>query len=274
MPEHAPDHAAMTPLPYRVVEHQVEIADVATLTLEPVGDAIPTALPGQFTMLHVPGVGESAISYSRISKDRLVHTIRGVGAVSNALMKAMPGDLVGVRGPFGKPWPVALAEDGDLLIVAGGLGLAPLRPVIDYVVAHRSKFREVSLVAGARSPEAFVFLDDVKSLQDVDVQVTVDSADSSWKDDVGLVTRFLKRARAGSQGHAFVCGPELMMKFSAFELLKLGFEPDRIFLSMERKMFCGIGHCGHCQLGPYLICRDGPVMTFTELQPLLNVREL
>jgi len=271
MPE---DPQSMNPTPYRVVSTAQELEGVVTLDLEPVDRAIPAARPGQFTMLYIPGFGESAISYSRIDAKKITHTIRGVGGVSNALIAKKVGEIIGVRGPFGKPWPVEIPEGGDLLIVAGGLGLAPLRPVLDHVVQHRDKFQNISLVAGARNPAAFLFLDEISKLKDLDVHVTVDAADKDWRGNVGVVTSILGQAEASCHGHAFVCGPELMMKFTALGLIEQGYDPTRIFLSMERSMHCGIGICGHCQLGPYLICRDGPVMSFDRLKNLMEIREL
>ncbi len=264
----------MNPTPYRVVSSSTELNGVVTLELEPVDTAIPLAQPGQFAMLYVPGFGESAISYSRIDGDKITHTIRGVGGVSNALIAKKVGDIIGVRGPFGMPWPVEVPNGGDLLIVAGGLGLAPLRPVLDHVILHRENYEKISLVAGARNPASFLFLEEILKLKDLDVHVTVDAADKGWRSNVGVVTRILDQVMTGCEGHAFVCGPELMMKFTALGLVAQGYDPARIFLSMERAMHCGIGICGHCQLGPYLICRDGPVMSFDRLKNLMEIREL
>jgi NAD(P)H-flavin reductase len=232
-------------------------------------------------MVCAPGVGEIAISVSgdpSAPGDRLSQTVRNVGAVSRALRDAPIGSVVGVRGPYGVGWDVASAAGQDVVVVAGGLGLAPLRPVVLSVLAQRGTFGRVTLVAGARGPEEFLFRDELAAWQaddDLDVELTVDVPNHGWAGPVGFVTESLARVRMdGARTVVFLCGPEPMMRFSADVLRRKGVPPERIRLSLERNMKCGIALCGHCQLGPLIVCRDGPVVTYAVAEPLLTVREL
>jgi len=272
---------SMTPLPYRVVDKRRENHDNWTLELEPVGDAIEPIGPGQFDMLYAFGVGEVPISTSGDVEKRgttLVHTIRAVGAVTNALCAARPGDVLGVRGPFGNCWPLDAAVGKDLLIVAGGVGLAPLRPAFYHALAHRREYGEVTLLYGGRTPEDLLFrreLERWRARLDANVAVTVDAATTEWHGRVGVVPKLIPGARFDPEDTvAFVCGPEIMMRFTALPLVDAGIPADRIYLSMERTMRCGIGLCGHCQCGPTLVCRDGPVYTWDYLESLMGVRQL
>ncbi|HTK66385.1 MAG TPA: FAD/NAD(P)-binding protein [Pseudonocardia sp.] len=275
------DLEPMLPVPYRVAERTVETADSVTLRMTPVGEPLRSFLPGQFTMLCVPGVGEIAISISgdpSIGDGVLVQTIRDVGAVSRALHRARPGQVLGARGPFGTSWDLESAECRDLLIVAGGVGLAPLRPVLLGALARRAAFGRIVLVAGARAPEEFLFRDQLarwSAMADLEVAITVDRPARGWSGLVGFVTEPLARlALDPDRTTAFVCGPETMMRLSANVLLAKGMSAHDIRVSLERDMKCGIGLCGHCQLGPLLICRDGPVLDYARTQPLLAVSEL
>lgn len=270
---------ALTPVPYRVVSRTQETADTWTLRLEPLRDAVAPQ-PGQFDMLYALGVGEVPISTSGdpAHGDVLVHTIRAVGPVTQRLCASEPGAVVGVRGPFGTTWPLSAAEGGDLLIVAGGIGLAPLRPAIHDVLARRDAFGSVTVLVGARTPGDLLFVEELEHWRgrfDVDVEVTVDAAAPGWRGRVGLVTTLVPGASFDPErAAAFVCGPEVMMTFVARALLERGLPRERIWVSMERNMRCGLGHCGHCQLGPYLICRDGPVFRLDAVDHLTEVREL
>jgi NAD(P)H-flavin reductase len=268
----------MLPIPYRVVDRIVETHDSATLRLSPVGASLPHPYAGQFCMLYARGIGEVAISISDASNGTLVHTIRDVGAVSRALSSAGPGALLGVRGPFGTDWGLDSAAGHDLLIVAGGVGLAPLRPVVLGALRRRARYGRVTLIAGARSPGEFLFraqLAEWAARPYLDVELTVDSPAAGWEGPVGFVTEPLGRLEVDpATTIAFVCGPEPMMRFSANVLLDKGVPADRIRVSLERNMQCGIGVCGHCQLGPLLVCRDGPVIDYATAGPLLAVREL
>ena len=272
----------MLPAAYRVAGRQAETGDCLTLRLEPAGSTVLAPFrPGQFTMLCRPGVGEIAISVSgdpAAGDGSLTQTIRDVGAVSRALCRAGIGDLVGVRGPYGTDWGLDAAVGRDLVIVAGGVGLAPLRPVLLGALARRSDYGRVVLVAGARGPAGFLFGDqlaDWAATPGLDVELTVDQPAAGWDGAVGFVTEPLARLRLDpGRTAAFLCGPEPMMRFSAGVLLDKGVAAADIAVSLERNMKCGIGLCGHCQLGPLLVCRDGPVVDYQRAAPLLAVREL
>lgn len=271
----------MLPLPYCVTERHVETVDSATLVLVPVDAALPAFKAGQFTMLCVPGVGEIAISISggpAEADGTLCQTIRDVGAVSRALHDAEPGTTIGVRGPYGVGWDVASAAGHDVLVVAGGVGLAPLRPVVLDLLADRASFGRVVLIAGARKPEDFLFREQLlgwTARDDFDVELTVDVPAPTWQGPVGFVTEPLVRLDLdAARTIAFLCGPEPMMRFSADALLRKGVPADQIRISLERNMKCGVALCGHCQLGPLLVCRDGPVVTYDVAEPLLTVRGL
>jgi NAD(P)H-flavin reductase len=269
----------MTPLPYRVRARRQETHDTWTLALDPLSDSVEP-LPGQFVMLYAQGVGEIPISTSGVSdaSGALTHTVRSVGAVSAALCNVDEGSIVGVRGAFGTTWPLDRARGADLVIVAGGIGLAPLRPAVRHALAHRDDFRRVSVLVGARTPDDVLFteeLEEWRAHRDAELLVTVDAAAPSWRGRVGLVTSLVPAARFHPEkAVAFVCGPEIMMTFVARALIDRGLPHDRIWVSTERNMRCGLGHCGHCQLGPLLLCRDGPVVRWDVVEPLMRVREL
>jgi anaerobic sulfite reductase subunit B len=268
----------MAPSRYRVVRHLRETADTVTLALEPVDGPLPTFLPGQFAMVYAFGIGEIPISVSgRYDTGGLVHTIRDVGAVSKALCDSPVGRVLGVRGPFGRPWGLPAHAGADVVIVAGGLGLAPLRPVVRHAVNHRGRYRSVTLLIGARTPADLLYPGEYDAWRagGVEIQVTVDRADRDWTGQVGVVTTLFDRlAVEPAQCAAYLCGPEIMMRFAARGLAALGVAPEQVEVSLERNMRCGIGHCGHCQLGPLLVCRDGPVVDYAVAGPLLTVREL
>ncbi|MFO0760518.1 MAG: FAD/NAD(P)-binding protein [Byssovorax sp.] len=236
--------------------------------------------PGQFNMLYVFGAGEVPISISGDPAEpgELVHTIRAVGAATRALEKLDRGDVIGVRGPFGAGWPMAEAAGKDLLILAGGLGLAPLRPAIVHALAHRKDYRRVIVLYGARTPGDILYRAELERWRgrfDTTVEVTVDRAEPDWPTHVGVVPALLSGVSFDPENAAaMICGPEVMMRFSARELEKKGLSPERMFVSMERSMKCGAGLCGHCQLGPSFVCKDGPVYRFSEVQRLFYTREV
>ena len=267
----------MTPTMYRVVSRIEENVETVTLVVEPTDQPIERPRPGQFNMLWAFGVGEAPISLARIDGDRLLHTIRRVGAVTRALCGATTGDLIGIRGPFGNGWPLDRAKDRDVLVVAGGLGLAPVRPLIEELAAERGRYRRVAVLVGARSPESVLYpplLDQWRSSAGIDVDVTVDNASPSWRGHVGLVTQLMGGAAVRPpETTLFTCGPTIMMRFAATTFLGLGGSSKQTFVSLERNMHCAVGHCGRCQLGPALLCRDGPVMDWATASPLLAVRE-
>jgi NAD(P)H-flavin reductase len=272
----------MLPVPYRVADRVVETRDSVTLVLTPASRPLLPFLAGQFMMLAVPGIGEIAISVSgdpAAADGRLVHTIRAVGAVSTALHDTGPGTVVGVRGPFGTSWDIDSAAGRDLVIVAGGVGLAPLRPVVLGALAARGRYRRVVVIAGARTPAEFLFRGELDAWavrnDDLETELTIDQPTVGWDGTVGFVTEPLTRLSLDPQHTtAFLCGPEPMMRFCARVLLGKGMPPRDIRVSLERNMQCGIGLCGHCQLGPILVCRDGPVVDWELAEPLLSVREL
>lgn len=268
----------LVPSPFRVGERRQDTADTWTLTLEPLGDGFAVA-PGQFVMVYAFGVGEVPISVSG-PPDRpgepVVLTVRDVGAVTHAICSSEPGATLGLRGPFGNSWPVEAGSGGDVLVVAGGIGLAPLRPVVLHALAHRSEYGAASVLYGARTPQDLLYTDELRRWrEELAVEVTVDAADTSWTGRVGVVPKLVERADFRPEAvRAFVCGPEVMIHFTVEALRGRGVPDERIFLSLERDMRCGVGLCGHCQLGPTLICRDGPVYSQAQVTRLLEVREL
>jgi len=271
----------MVPQPYLVRQVTKETPDTFTLTLEPEGRADGNHFqPGQFSMLWVFGAGELPISISGDpSKDgRLTYTVRSVGEATHALVSRTAGDAIGVRGPFGKGWPIGAARGRDVVVVAGGIGLAPLRPVIYEVLRNRQHYGRLVVLYGARSPRELLYRKELAvwaRQPDTQVLVTVDYGGLGWHGHVGVVTTLFKYARLqGARSVAMVCGPEIMMRFVTRELEAHGLARHDIYLSMERNMKCAVGFCGHCQYGPHFICRDGPVFGYEEMRPLLEKYEL
>jgi NAD(P)H-flavin reductase len=269
----------MLPHIARVLGRRRDGPDVWTLDIAP-SEGAPSFAPGQFNMLTLFGVGEAAISVSGDPAEpgRLVHTIRAVGAVSSALTRLEAGDLLGLRGPFGMGWPMAEAAGRDVVIVAGGLGLAPLRPVLYRLFAERERYGKITLLFGARSPAEVLFRHEIEAWRrrlDIGIEVTVDHADSDWHGHVGVVTTLIKRADFDPlRTIAMVCGPEVMMRFAIAALEEAGVADDAIWLSMERNMKCAVAFCGHCQFGTVFICRDGPVFRYDRICGLLRVKEI
>lgn len=263
---------------HRVVRRRAEAGGTVTLALRP-DDAVPpervaTAAPGQFNMLWAFGIGEAPISVADHDGDLVLHTIRAAGAVTRALCAAEVGDVVGLRGPFGRGWGVDGAAGRDVLVVAGGLGLAPLRSLVTGLRERRHASGHISVLIGARTPGALLYPDLVAEWgRELDVAITVDAAGPQWRGEVGVVTKLVERAAIRPERTtAFLCGPEVMMRVVAAAAIERGVDPERIEVSLERNMHCAIGHCGHCQLGPLFLCRDGPVQTWTRVHPLLMVR--
>ena len=236
--------------------------------------------PGQFNMLYAFGIGEVPISISGDPDDpeRLVHTIRAVGPVSEALTKMGSNDRVGVRGPYGTSWPVEEAAGSDVLVIAGGIGLAPLRPALYHLIKRRSSIGRFSLLYGARTPKDLLFHKEIESWRrtpDMDVRVTVDHATKDWIGDVGLVTKLLDKVRFDpADTIAMICGPETMIRFTAKALEDLNVASDQIYVSMERNMKCAVGTCGHCQFGPHFVCKDGPIFPYERIKSILSLREI
>ncbi len=270
---------AMVPRLFRLVGRRQDTADTFTLLLEP-NDGVPLAfIPGQFTMLSAFGVGEVPISVSGNAHlaGPLQHTVRDVGAVTHALARASVGDVVGVRGAYGTGWVVTDGRPGDVVFVAGGIGLAPLRPAVLEVLSCREEYGRVVVLYGARSPDELLFTDELKQWegQGVEVLVTVDYGPTTWTGRVGLVTKLIPRAGFDPMSTlAFICGPEVMMRHTALALVARGVRSNHIRVSLERNMRCGVGLCGHCQYRELFVCVDGPVLPYAQVTGLLGLREV
>jgi len=269
---------AYVPVPVRVGHTARDIDGVFIWVLEP---SEPFAFaPGQFNMLYAHGVGEVPISISGDPNDpsSLHHTIRVVGSVTQALGALEVGHEVGVRGPFGSAWPLAEASGQDVLFVAGGLGLAPLRPAILSVLARRNEFGQVIIIYGARSPADILFRNELERWRgrfDITLEATVDHSGADWYGPVGVVTRLVAEADFDPEYClAMLCGPEIMMRFTARELEQRGLDASQIWVSLERSMKCAVGLCGHCQLGGTFVCKDGPVYRYDRVASMLLVRGL
>jgi len=269
------------PNPFRIQRVKKETHDTFTIELEPM-DGIDgfSFAAGQFNMLYVFGVGEVPISISGdpTKQKKLIHTTRAVGAVTQAIYKLRRGEVLGVRGPFGSHWPLEEAMGNDVVIVAGGIGLAPLRPALYQLISQREKYGKIVLLYGARTPQDLLYTHELEQWRgrfDVEVNVTVDSAMGSWRGNVGVVTSLIPRAQFDPlHTVAMICGPELMMRFTIMELQKCGVKTENIFISMERNMKCGIGLCGHCQFGPTFVCKDGPVFCYDRIKNIFGKREI
>ncbi len=274
------DQAAV-PYLCRVQERVQENDDTFTVELKPVGaNGHGPFAAGQFNMLYVFGLGEIPISISGdpSAPDRLVHTTRAVGSVTRPMAKLKAGDMLGVRGPFGSHWPLEEIKGRDVVLVAGGIGLAPLRPALYQMLGQRESYGKIVLLYGARTQEDILYrheLEQWRSRFDLDVYVTVDRATGDWHGSVGLVTALIQRAPFHPQNAAaLICGPEVMMRYGVQALQKRGVAVKQTFISMERNMKCGVGLCGHCQFGPLFICRQGPVFRLDQVQRFLNIWEV
>lgn len=280
MPRSSPWHADIA----IIEEVRPEIASVATYRLKLLDSEVAESYrfqPGQFNMLYLPGCGEAAISLSgppARAGQHLLHTIRIVGRVTEAIARLQIGDRIAVRGPFGTPWPIDQCLGHDVIIVAGGIGLAPLRPLMYEIVERRSHFARVVLLVGARSPDLLLYAGELAhwSQQGIEVQTTVDRADEHWTGNIGVVPLLLDRLKElrPSESVVLMCGPEVMMHYSVLSALAHGIPASAIWLSVERNMQCAVALCGHCQLGPTFVCREGPVFRYDVLEPFLKVRDL
>ena len=276
-----PDHDPMFPRQYRLELSRAETYDTRTLKLEPLdANGSFSFAPGQFNMVYSFGIGEVPISISGdpSKPERLVHTIWSVGAVTKALCGLRMGDEVAVRGPYGTHWPVENTVGHDVVIVAGGVGLPPLRPAIYHILANRGNYGRIVLLYGARTPRDMVYTSELKHWRarfDVDVETTVDTATPEWRGNVGVVTTLIPRAGFDpAKTKAFICGPEIMTRFTILELQKRSVATENIFISLERNMKCGVGLCGHCQLGSVFVCKDGPVFPLDEVKQFMAKREI
>ncbi len=271
----------MTPLVCWVTRVNKETQDTFTMDLEPAqGGVLPAFKPGQFNMLYVFGAGEVPISISGdpVENKRVTHTMRVVGNVTNLLSRLKKNDALGLRGPFGNPWPLKKAQGRDVVLAAGGIGLAPLRPVVYQILRQRDQYRRVALLYGTRSPEDILYKKELKQWRskfDLDVQVTVDRADAAWRGNVDVVTALIPRVSFDPGNTlAMVCGPEVMMHFTVRALKQRGVTHKDIFVSMERNMKCAVGFCGHCQYGPHFICKDGPVFCYEDVAGIFRISEI
>jgi NAD(P)H-flavin reductase len=269
------------PRPFEITDRRTQTADTITIDLAPAdGQPMPRYLPGQVSMLGVPGVGEAPISISgdHALSNALEHTLRVVGSVTSKIASLGVGDQVSVRSPFGTPWPLEQAKGRDLLVVAGGIGIAPLASVLHHAVAHRGDFGRVVLLYGARTPADLVFrewVDHLAIAEAVEVLITVDRADEAWRYDIGMVTRLIGRIGLRPKDTtAFICGPGVMMRAVASDLVGRGVGAGEIHVTMERNMQCAAGFCGHCQFGGEFICKDGPVFPWWRVADLFSIPEI
>lgn len=285
-----PDHSAnpWLPRPARIEEIRPETPGVGTYRLRETGDVAATRydfLPGQFNMLYMPGCGEVAISMSGPPLDEnsqtpsgWIHTIRQAGQVTGAIARMKAGDHLAIRGPYGKPWPLKSCEACDVVIMAGGIGLAPLRPAIYQLLRNRGDYGRLILLYGARTADGLLFQHEYKAWIDAGLELhpTVDRATADWQGSVGVVPRLIDRIRLPRPEKTVIltCGPEVMMRYAALGGLSRGIPAENIWVSLERHMQCAVGLCGHCQLGTTLICRDGPVFRWDRVQPLLTIHDL
>ena len=260
-----------------VVNEITETPTTKTLTIKLVNSEVK-AMPGQFNMIYVFGIGEIPVSFSNIYDrgDLIEHTIRFVGAVTRAIVKSIRvGSAVGVRGPYGIGWPIKEAEGRDILVVGGGIGFAPLRPVIKHLVRFRDSFGRINILYGARNPSELLFkyeFEEYSRIPNSKFLLSVDVPHPGWQHFVGFVTDLIEFVDVDVKNtYVFMCGPEVMMKVGVKKLLKKGFRKDRILLSLERRMRCGSGICGSCQLGHIFVCRDGPVFRLSEVEDYLAV---
>lgn len=271
----------LLPLPAAIVAVKRETADTFTVNLDVSDrpDGFPFR-PGQFNMLYLYGMGEVPISISGDPAEthRLVHTIRAVGSVTRPMLSLKRGGVLGLRGPFGSAWPLDEAKGKDLLLLAGGIGLAPLRPVILEALRRRGDFDRLIILYGARNPEEILYAKELERWRgrfDTTLLVTVDRGGLRWHGYVGVVTSLLPRVRFDPiDSIAMLCGPEIMMRYAVRDLRLLGMSDDQIWVSMERNMRCGVGLCGHCQFGPHFVCKDGPVYRLDRIASLFELREV
>lgn len=264
----------MVPKRYRVKSKAQDTKDTFTLVLEPLEEPIGPYLPGQFNMLYLFGFGEVAISISSTPSENneLIHTIRSVGSVTGGMQRLQPGDEIGVRGPFGTSWPQS-EEKENVLIITGGTGFIALRPVL----LNLSSRKGVTLLYGARTPSDILFTKELEEWKKrgIHVEISVDKPDETWKGNVGVITALIhKHVYDPKRTRVLICGPEIMMKFALIEIMRFEIPQNEIYLSMERNMKCATGFCGHCQYGPYFICKDGPVFSFDRLKNWFNIKEL
>ena len=280
-PSAVQEESPMVPNWAEIIEIVPEAEGVSTYWLEFKDEELSESysfLPGQFNMLYLPGYGEAAISISSDASDRskIGHTIRFVGNVTNAISRLKVGDEIGIRGPFGTPWPMDEIEGHDITIASGGIGLAPLRPAIYHILNNRERYGKIHILYGSRTPDDLLYTEEYAEWEkeDIHIATTVDRADDTWKGSVGVVPMLFYRYRLDAPNSVVLsCGPEIMIRFVIFEALARRVPADHLYVSLERNMKCGQGSCGHCQLGSHFICKDGPVFRFDQLEDSFNVEE-
>lgn len=275
--------SALLPRTVQVVERIQESLDVFTLRLQFVdadSDGGFVFQPGQFNMLYCPALGEVPISIISDPKEQglIAHTIRDVGRVTHGLALVKTGDLLGVRGPFGRGWPMAQAEGKDVIIMTGGLGCAPALSAITHILRQRDRFGRLYILQGVRHRDDLIWHRRYREWREVPNTLVLLAADITRDGDTlfkGNVVELFERIDINAQESlALLCGPEVMMLAAVDELRARGVADETIWLSLERNMQCGVGHCGHCQLGPYFVCRDGPVFNYQEIAKLFGIRGL
>jgi len=262
------------PIKCEVIEVIEESPTIKTVLLKP--EKQFDFLAGQFASLTVPGVGEAPFtpSSSPFEKEKLEFTVMKVGRVTEKIHQLKKGDIVGVRGPYGKPYPLEKFKDKEILLVGGGVGLAPIRALFLALVETYQNYKKIVFCCGAKTPSDYIYKDQLfgkwQELCEkipLSFRITVDKKDENWKYMEGVVTVTLDNLDMDIKNSiAAVCGPPIMMKFTTLKLLEIGFTPEQIYLSMERKMYCGVGHCRHCLIGDLYVCKDGPVFTYEQLK--------
>ncbi len=271
------------PVATRVTAIKRENLNTHTYRMEIVDEALRAQYrwaPGQFNMLYAPGVGEAAISISSDADtpDMLDHTIRVVGSVTRTIFRTQVGEILGLRGPFGVGWPIDRLDGRDVVLVGGGIGIAPLRPVIYWLLANRDRVGRVVVLYGCRTPEDRVYAEELENWAEhapIDVLVTVDNATGGWTGPVGVVTKLLQRIRVNAERTVvMVCGPRILNRVAASEFLQLHVPPSQVYVSLERNMNCGFGRCGHCQYGHWFVCKDGPVFCFKDIADIFAIEEI
>ncbi len=271
------------PVPARILEVREENFNTRTFILQFVDAKLREMyrfVPGQFNMIYLSGVGEAAISISSNphQTQTLAHTIRLVGSVTRAIDRLGVGGIVGLRGPFGHGWPMDKLEGKDVVILAGGIGLAPLRPVIYWLLHHREHVKRVVILYGCRTPEDRLYARELEAWAEngaLDVLVTVDNATREWTGPVGVVTNLMRRIKVSAEHTVvMVCGPRILNRVAAWNFLQLHVPPTQVYVSLERNMNCGFGRCGHCQYGPKFVCRDGPVFCFADIADIFAKEEI
>ncbi len=260
-------------IPAGIEEVIVETPTIKTLVLRP-EQPLPFST-GQFIELTVPGIGEAPFtpSSSPLEEKKMDVTIMNAGRVTNIIHQLKAGDRIGLRGPYGKGYPLGDFHGKEILIVGGGVGLAPLRSLLYTLFAELDRYKRVILCYGARTPEDILYkklLPEWK--KKIEMHLTVDRKDSSWREEEGVVTVLLDKVKVDLKNSvAVICGPPIMMRFVTLKVLQMGYSPGNIYLSMEKNMSCGVGKCGHCMLGKYYVCKDGPVFTWEQLKDIPDV---